>query len=64
MHMLLYFHQAINTVFIHNALIDEIREELKVKLDHFEIDQPTFKQLGVNIFKLLNFASNIAAYSN
>ena len=37
--MLLYLHQPIHAFLVHYVLVNEVSEELKVKLDHLEVYQ-------------------------
>ena len=45
MHVLLHIHESVDTLAIHDVLIDKVVEELKVKFDHFEVDEVCLKQL-------------------
>lgn len=53
MHMLLHFHQPIDTFFVHDIFVDKIGEELEVQLDHLEIDQASLQQLRVYFLQFL-----------
>ena len=45
MYVLLHFHESVDTLTIHDVLIDKVGEELKVQFDHFEVDEVCLEQL-------------------
>lgn len=59
--MLLYFHESVDALLVHDILIDEIGEELEVKLDHLEVNQTGLQQLGVDLLQFLYFFADVDA---